>query len=205
MIAARIGHDHFLVWRLPLDRAQALVPIGARPVHCNGQAWLLFAIAELKQTRVRGLPVPGRRTVAGWLIPCEAPEGGVGNLFLQAYSDDPLVVIAYRVLGLHRAQHAPLSVDDRDIRAPGVRATLGEKGHAPDLAWFAADRCGLLARGDAVVRLPLAKRGWHWQVRTMTVEAPFAANLGAVPVAAIDCSQDLALWGMPRRRGATRC
>lgn len=195
MIAAHIGTDHFLVWRLPLTHATRLLPPTANPLISDGQAWLLFAIAELKRVRVLGVPVLGRRRVAGWLIPCHTTSGELGNMFLQALSTDPLVVLAYRALGMREVRHTPLQISQCAIRAPGVRAILGDPCSVPELAWFAHDRCGLIARHTTIVRLPLAKRGWHWQPRTMTVDAPFAARLGAQPVAAIDCSHDLALWG----------
>ena len=211
MIAARIGSDHFLVWRLTLTHATRLLPPTARPLISDGQAWLLFAIAELEKVRVSGVPVPGRRRVAAWLIPCHTTSGGLGNFFLQAMSTDPLVVLAYRVLGMREVRHAPLQVSPRSICAPGVRATLGATCDVPELAWFALDRCGLIARPSnrppdrhpSIARLPLVKRSWHWQPRMMTVEAPFAASLGAEPVAAIDCSYDVALWGAPY--GFHRC
>ncbi len=201
MIAARIGHDQFLVWRLPLAQARALLPSVAEPVISEGHAWLLFAIARLEHTRVLGWPVPGTRSVAGWLIPCHAPGGGIGNLFLNAFSDDRGVLLAYRALGLRQVLHARLRVTREQVVAPGVRAHLGDPSATPSLSWFATDRCGLIVRdvsGERVARLPLVKRGWHWQPRRMSVEAAFAAAHGATPVAAIDCSHDLAIWGRER-------
>jgi hypothetical protein len=197
MITARIGYDHFLVWRLPLARATHLLPPTAEPLIHDGHAWLLFAIAELKHTRVYGLPLIGSRKVAGWLIPCRTDGRNIGNFFLQALSNDPLIALAYHIMGMRSVRHTPLRVDQHSIRTTGVRATLGEPCQLPELAWFTLDRCGLIARHSSIARLPLVKRGWHWQTRTMTVDAPFATSLDALPLAAIDCSNDLALWGAP--------
>lgn len=203
MIAARLGHDHFLVWSLPLEQVTALIPSTIMPVICNGHGWLLFAIAQLDQTRVLGWPLAGRRRVAGWLIPCHAPGGGLGNYFLNAYSDDPLVVLAYRALGMPKARHVRLHIGPDHARAPDVDARFGAPYDEPALAWFADDRCGIISRTGGggpggIVRLPLAKRGWHWQPRRMTVQAPFATEMGATAIAAIDCSRDLAIWGAAR-------
>ena len=87
MIDARIGYDHFLVWRLPLATAERLLP-GLTPVTEAGAAFLLFAAAEFRVWRWHGLPGLGPLHVAGWLIPCHFVHRGshsIGNAFLHRY------------------------------------------------------------------------------------------------------------------------
>lgn len=201
MIAARIGADHFIAWRL---RAAPPLPHGLEAVRDGGGPWLLFACASLQRVRLGGLAWPGRCRVAAWLVPCHLPDGGVGNLFQAAYSDAPAVIAAYRLLGMRSASLARLRVDATGISGPGVRARLGAPLAVPDLAWFAADRCGLIATRHGVRRLPLAKRGWQHRGRAVAVDCPALAGGAATAVAALDCSADLACWGMPVPLAAAR-
>ena len=201
MIGARIGADHFIAWRL---RAAPPLPHGLEAVREGGGPWQLFACASLERVRVRGIVCPGRCRVAAWLVPCRLPDGTIGNLFQAAYSDAPAVVAAYRLLGVRSAFLARLRVGATGLCGPGVRARFGAPLTVPELAWFATDRCGLIATRGGVLRLPLAKRGWHHRARTVAVDCPALAGDAANVVAALDCSGDLACWGLPAGLQAVR-
>jgi hypothetical protein len=192
MIQARIGADLFIAWRL---RSEPTLPVGLEPVREGGGPWLLFACARLRRLRVLGVPAPGHRHVAAWLMPCQLGGGLIGNLFLSACSDDPLVVAAYRALGLRDATLARLRVESGRLAAPGLRAMVGGPLAVSDLAWFQRDRCGIINRSGVPHRLPLAKRGWRHAVRSVHITTGPA---DADPVGVLDCSDDLAHWGSPR-------
>ncbi len=199
MIAAGIGHDRFLVWRVPYERIVQLLPsqTGLQPLHHAGEGWLLFAVAQLECLRIAGIIWRYRPQVAAWLVPCRH-QGRIGNYFLSAASDDALTVLAMRGLGLP-AQHARIRHTAKRILIPGqVAACVGPAGPLPDLTWFAQDRCGFLGGRTGVRRLPLAKQQWTWRTHAGDLHAPFAQHLQGRPVGIIDCSHDLATWGRPR-------
>lgn len=196
MIGARIGVDVFIAWRL---RESLPLPPGLIPVTAGGGPWLLFACACLDRLRVGRLAMPGRRRhVAAWLTPCHLADGTIGNLFLSACSNDPLVVAAYRALGISRAAYASLHIDTVGLAAPKLRAGFGAPIAMPDLGWFKADRCGIIAGRGGLRRLPLAKRSWQYQIRSVCVASSSRVPHSGEPVAAIDCSHDTACWARPR-------
>lgn len=199
MIAARIGLDRFLVWRLPLATAVTLLPSGPPPVADGDHAWLLFAAARLERLRVAGCPLP-RTQVAAWLIPCTLVDGAIGNAFLAGFSDRRLPAWAMGRLGIPRTRC--VTIDHRDHRlevAGEVAAEIGPDQPVPGLDWFTRDRCGLVPSTAGWRHLPLTKRSWAWRTRRCAIRAGFADSCGAEPLCAIDCSDDEAVWGLPRR------
>lgn len=201
-IGARIGLDRFLAWRIPLEVACTFLPAGSKitPVQNNGEAWLLFAAARLDRVRCAGVTLRHRPQVAGWLIPCHIAGNRIGNWFISAHSDDLLTVMAMRALGL-AAQRCRIHHARTHLHAVGqASAVIGELMPVPDLDWFTADRCGVIAGWRSILRLPLAKRSWAWQTFAGQLHSPFATRLHGRPVGVIDCSDDLALWGLPTSR-----
>ena len=201
-IGARIGLDRFLAWRLPLAVATTFLPPGSdmTPVNSHGEAWLLFAVARLERLCCAGVTLRHRPHVAGWLIPCRFSENRIGNWFVSAYSNDPLTVFAMRGLGL-KAQRCRIHHATTHLHAVGqANAQLGRLITVPELDWFSEDRCGLVAGWRRALRLPLAKRSWAWRTYAGDLQSSFASSLQGRPVGVIDCSDDLALWGLPTSR-----
>lgn len=190
MITARIGHDHFLIWRCSPVTAASLVP-GLTPVIEGGSAFLLFAAAEFPVWRWHGLPGFGPLRVAGWLIPCCFRHQGqprIGNAFLHRYLD-------HRFLPRMGPR---IRVNQAGLRAGGIAAGQRRDGPIPaGLDWFTATRCGLLRRPDGWHHWPIAKEDWSWQAHAATLQAPWADALEARPVGMITVSTTLARWGVP--------
>jgi hypothetical protein len=182
VIAPDVSWDCFIAWRAPAPP----LPAGLAPVCSGGGPWRLLAVAELRRVRVAGWRLPFTCRVAAWLVPCVLPDGCIGNLFRAAWSDDPATALAMRAIGLP-ARWARLRIDGTVVAVPGCTVRVGAAQDAPDLAWFAADRCGIVARRHGWRRLPLAKRHWRMQLR----HAPGA-------VAGIEVGDDRACWGRPR-------
>lgn len=198
MIAARIGLDRFLVWRLPLAKAIALLPPGPPPVAEDGHAWLLFAAARLERLRVAGCPLPATQ-VAAWLIPCTLANGAIGNAFLAGFSDRRLPAWTMGRLGIPRTRRVAIAHDEHRLEVAGeAAAEIGADQAVPGLEWFARDRCGLVPGTSRWRRLPLTKRSWAWRARQAVLRADFADSRGAEPLCAIDCSGDDAVWSLPR-------
>ena len=199
MIAASIGLDRFLVWRLPLARATALLPPGPPPVADGDHAWLLFAAARLERLRVGGCPLPPTQ-VAGWLIPCALGGGAIGNAFLAGFSDRRLPAWGMGRLGIPRTRRIAIDHTEHRLDVAGeVAAEIGAERTVSGLEWFARDRCGLVPAAAGWRYLPLRKRSWAWRTRAVSLRADFADSCSAEPLCAIDCSDDEAIWGLPRR------
>jgi hypothetical protein len=188
MIAAAIGHDHFLIWRLSPETARALVP-GLDPWIENGHAFLLFAAAEFRIWRFWGLPGLGRLHVASWLVPCRIDSERIGNAFIRRYFNHPLLPI-----GGPRIQ-----LWDDGLAVHGVASGCRTPGAAPDgLAWFGRDRCGLVGFHGAWQRWPIAKTDWTWTVHAASVKSSWAEELGAQPLGMISVVSTNAKWARPR-------
>lgn len=194
MIAARIGHDHFLVWRMEERRAAALVP-GLRPVVGEGTAWLLCAAAEFAPWRLFGLPGCGRLRTAAWLVPCALPDGRIGNAFVRRFVDHPLVPRGWSFAGW---SHAGIRISDDSVAiANQATASAGEPSSAVGLKWFDADRCGLLPGRNGWSHWPIAKRDWRWSFRSAAMRSPVANAWGAQACGIITVHRTLAVWGAP--------
>lgn len=191
MIAARIGYDHFLVWRLPKATAEDLLP-DLTPVTEGGSAFLLFAAAEFQVWRWHGLPGLGTLKVAGWLIPCHFVHRGshhIGNAFLHRYLDHSLFPLP----------GPRIRVNGTGLQVSGIAQGQRREGPPPmGLDWFTLDRCGLLHRASGWNLWPIAKRDWSWQAHAAEVQAPWADALEARPVGMITVARTMARWSRPK-------
>jgi hypothetical protein len=194
MIAARIGCDHFLVWRMSEARAAALVP-GLTPLMGDQGAWLLCAAAEFTAWRLFGLPGLGRLRTAAWLVPCTLDDGSIGNAFVQRFFDHALAPRGWAFAGW--TQTAIRISTDRVTIGGQATACAGATVAASGLAWFDADRCGLLYGPRGWSRWPIAKRDWSWSFRQADMRSSVAMEWGAQPVGLITVRHTLARWGHP--------
>jgi hypothetical protein len=194
VIAARIGDDHFLVWRIAEERAAALVP-GLPPLITGGGAWLLCAVAEFRSWRLFGWPGPGRLRTAAWLVPCTLPDGSIGNAFVRRYVDHALIPRGSVLAGWN--QTAIRIASDHVSIAGQAAASAGERSSMSSLAWFDADRCGLLAGPRGWSRWPIAKRSWSWSFRLAALHSAVALQWGGRSVGMITVSPTVARWGTP--------
>lgn len=194
MIAARIGHDHFVVWRIPEAQAAALVP-GLSPVVSDGWAWLLCAAAEFRSWRVLGLPGLGCLRTAAWLVPCVLADGSIGNAFVRRYIDHAWSPHGWSFAGW---RHAAIRISADELQVSGqVSAHVGRAAPAEALAWFDADRCGLLRQTSGWSRWPIAKRDWQWSFRTAEIRSVVAERWHAQPCGMITVHRTVAVWGTP--------
>ena len=119
VIAADIGHDHFLVWRIDKSQAAALVT-GLRAFVSEGNAWLLSAAAEFLGWRLSGFPGIGCLRTAAWLVPCVLSNGRVGNAFVSRFIDHALLPHGWSLAGRNHT----------NIRLTAVLVTIGGQASA---------------------------------------------------------------------------
>jgi len=194
VITARIGNDHFLVWRISEGRAAELVP-GLAPLIADQSAWLLCAAAEFRTWRLFGWPGLGRLRTAAWLVPCTLADGRIGNAFVRRFVDHALAPHGWAIGGWNQAA-IRISVDRVSIggQATASAGAISSKGC---LAWFDADRCGLLSSPRGWSLWPIAKQDWGWSFRLADLHSPVARAWGAEPIGMITVSHTLAYWGAP--------
>jgi hypothetical protein len=192
VIAVRIGHDHFAVWRIEAGLAAALVP-GATPLLDAAGGWLLHAAVEFRSCRLLGLPAPGGLRSAAWLVPCQGRQGGLANALVRRCLDHPLLPPGLRLAGWSTTR---IHIDGDGFRVAGGTWACARPGRPHhDLAWFKRDRGGLLPDGGGWRPWPIAKRHWGWRVR--------CADLGPTPwpaqaVGLVTVRPTVARWGRPR-------
>lgn len=194
MIAARIGHDHFVVWRIPEAQAAALVP-GLAPVVSGGWAWLVCAVAEFRSWRLYGFPGIGCLRTAAWLVPCVLADGRIGNAFVSRFVDHAWLPHGWSIGGW---RHANIRISADDLLIGGqVSAHANGAAPADALAWFDADRCGLLRQVSGWSRWPIAKCDWGWSFRAAEIRSAVAKRWHAQPFGVITVNRTVAVWGMP--------
>ena len=198
VIAVRIGHDHFAVWRIAAGLAAALVP-GATPLLDAEGGWLLHAAVEFRSCRLFGVPVPGRLHSAAWLVPCQGRHDGLANALVRRCIGHPLLPTGILLAGWSTAR---IRIDGDSFCVVGstwARARPGLPDH--DLAWFDRDRGGLLPDAGGWRPWSIAKREWRWRARSADLgPAPWPAR----PVGLITVVPTVARWCIPVRLFGTR-
>jgi len=194
VIAARIGHDHFVVWRIREAQAAALVP-GLTPVASDGWAWLLCAAAEFRSWRLLRLPGIGCLRTAAWLVPCTFTDGRIGNAFVGRFVDHAWLPHGGEFSGWRQA-NIRLSADEIHISG---QVSAQARGLVPTeaLAWFDADRCGLIREAAGWSYWPIAKCDWRWSFRAAAIRSAVAERWQAQPFGMITVHRTVAVWGAP--------
>jgi hypothetical protein len=194
VIAADIGHDHFLVWRIDKSQAAALVS-GLQPFVSEGSAWLLCAAAEFRVWRLLGFPGIGSLRTAAWLIPCVLADGRIGNAFVSRFVDHAWFPHGWTFVGWN---HTNIRIAaDRVTIGGQASAKAGGFADAHQLSWFDSDRCGLISKRGGWSRWPIVKQDWRWSFRMAHMHSPVAHEWGAQAVGMITVNRTLALWGRP--------
>jgi hypothetical protein len=194
VIAVRIGHDHFAVWRIDAGLAASLVP-GAAPLLDAVGGWLLHAAVEFRSCRLFGVPVPGGLRSAAWLVPCRRPQGGIANALVRRIIYHPLLPGNCRLPGWSTSRIGIGADGFRVLGETWARARPGIPDH--DLAWFDQDRGGLLPGRTGWRPWPIAKRDWGWHARNADLgPTPWPAR----PVGLITVATTVACWGRPQSR-----
>jgi hypothetical protein len=194
MITAQIGHDHFIVWKIPITQAKVLVP-GLTPVISNGWAWLFCAVAQFHPWRIYGISGLAPLRTAAWLVPCVLNHGHIGNAFVHQYLDHALIPHGWALGGW---THTPIRITAHTVIVSGqASARAGTACAQDELSWFSDDRCGLIQQHAQWFRWPIAKCDWRWSFRSASITSEVAKNWNAQPYGLITVHPTLAKWGKP--------